>query len=317
MKKLLFLALLLGVAVVQAQPYPSRPVRLVVGFPPGGSTDLAARALAEKLSQSLGQPVVVENKPGASGNIAAEQMARTAPDGYTLLLAATSFASAPAFSAKLGWDPVRDFTPIGLVGTVPIVAVTSAAVAARTPQELIAYSRANPGKMNLASPGAQTLTRLSGEMFKQAAGLDWVTVHYKGGALAMQDLLSGNVQVMFASISEVLGHMKAGRLHGIAVTTARRSALLPELPTFAESGYPTFTMAAWQAVVGPAGMQKETVELLNQHIVRVMSAPEMKERFLAMGTDAATSSPAELGKFIADEVAKIRRIAESVGEKAN
>jgi len=309
------LATLVAAAPAQAQGYPSRPVRLVVGFPPGGSTDLAARALAERLSQSLGQPVVVENKPGASGNIAAGEIARAAPDGHLLLLAATSFASAPAFSAQLGWDPLKDFTPVGLVGTVPIVAVVAQNVPARTPQELIAHSRANPGRMNLASPGAQTLTRLSGEMFKQSAKLDWVTVHYKGGALAMQDLLGGNVQVMFASISEVIGHVKAGRLHAIALTTAKRSALLPELPTFAESGYPDFTFAAWQAVVGPAGMPREVVERLNRDIVRAMSANEMKERFLAMGTDAATSTPAELGRFIADEVAKIRRIAESLGEK--
>ncbi len=312
MKTLIALLLTLATALAQAQSYPTRPVRLVVGFPPGGSTDLAARALADKLSQALGQPVVVENKPGASGNIAAEQVSRTAPDGYVLLLAATSFASAPAFSPELTWDPLKDFTPVSLVGTVPIMAVTAQKLPARSLKALIDYSRANPGKMNLGSPGVQTLTRMAGEMFKQAAGLDWVTVHYKGGALAMQDLLGGNVQVMFASISEVVGHVKSGRLNGIAVTTAKRSALMPDLPTFAESGYPDFTFVAWQAVVGPAGMPAGVVERLNRDIVRVMSTPEMQERFLVMGTEAATSSPAELGRFIADEVAKIKRIAASL-----
>lgn len=300
---------MLASAVVHAQAYPARPVRLVVGFPPGGSTDLGARALAERLSPALGQPVVVENKPGASGNIAADQVSRAVPDGHVLLFAATSFASAPAFSPDLTWDPLKDFTPVGLVGTVPIMAVTTRTLPARSLKELIDHSRAHPGKLNLGSPGAQTLTRMAGEMFKQTAGLDWVTVHYKGGALVMQDLLAGNVQVMFASISEVAGHVKAGRLNGIAVTTPKRSALLPELPTFAESGYPDFTFAAWQAVVGPAGMPGEVVERLNRDIVRVMSTPEMQERFLAMGTEAATSTPAGLGRFVAEEVAKIRQIA--------
>src|SRR5690606_16925970 len=181
MKRLaFFLIAALAATLVQAQSYPARPIRFVVGFPPGGSTDLSARALSEKLSQALGQTVVVENKPGASGNIAAEQVARSAPDGYTLLVAATSFATSPAFFENLSWDPVKDFTPVSLVATVPILAVVHPSVPAKTPRELIAYSKANPGKLNMASPGATTLTRLSGEMFKQVAGIDWVTVHYKG-----------------------------------------------------------------------------------------------------------------------------------------
>ena len=189
-------------------------MKLLVGFPPGGSTDLAARALADKLSQALGQPVVVENKPGASGNIAAETVARSAPDGYALLMAATSFATAPAFFAKLGWDPVTDFSPVALVATVPIIAVVNPSLPVNTPQQLIDYSKANPGRLNLASPGATTLTRLSGEMFKQIAGLDWVTVHYRGGAPAVQDMLGGSGHVMFANISDVIGHVRAGDLAG-------------------------------------------------------------------------------------------------------
>ncbi|HEX5611763.1 MAG TPA: tripartite tricarboxylate transporter substrate-binding protein, partial [Burkholderiales bacterium] len=204
MKKLVLAALTLFAATVQAQTWPERPIKLLVGFPPGGSTDLAARALGERLAAALGQPIVVENKPGASGNIAAEQVARSAPDGYTLFMAATSFATSPAFFDKLSWDPVKDFTPISMVATVPIIAVVHPSVPAKTPKELIAYSKANPGRLNMASPGATTLTRLSGEMFKQVAGIDWVTVHYKGGAPAMQDLLGGTAQVMFANISDVI-----------------------------------------------------------------------------------------------------------------
>ena len=225
MKKILFAVfLLVAAAAAQAQNWPERPIKLLVGFPPGGSTDLAARALGERLSATLGQPIVVENKPGASGNIAAEQVARSAPDGYTLFMAATSFATAPAFFDKLPWDPVKDFAPISLVATVPIIAVVHPSVPAKTPKELIAYSKANPGKLNMASPGATTLTRLSGEMFKQVAGIDWVTVHYKGGAPAMQDLLGGTAQIMFANISDVISQVKAGKLTAIAVTTPKRLA---------------------------------------------------------------------------------------------
>lgn len=310
------LATALTMAAAQAQSgYPARPVRLLVGFPPGGSTDLAARALGERLGAALGQPVIVENKAGASGNIAAAEVARAAPDGHTLLMAATSFATSPAFFPKLDWDPVKDFTPVSLVATVPIIVVAHPSVPAKTPAELISYSRANPGKLNMASPGATTLTRLSGEMFKQVAGLDWVTVHYKGGAPAMQDLLAGNAHVMFANISDVISQVKAGKLVAIAVTTARRSAVVPEVPTLAESGYPDFSFSTWQAVVGPAGMPKEVVQRLNAEIVRIMAAPEMKERFLSFGTDAATSTPEELGRFLASEVAKIAKIVRETGAK--
>lgn len=299
-----------------AQTYPNRPIRIVVGFPPGGSTDLAARALGDRLAQTLGQPVVVENRAGASGNIGAEAVARAAPDGYTLFMAATSFATAPAFFANLGWDPVRDFTPISMVATVPILVVVHPSVPARTPAELAQYSKANPGKLNMASPGASTLTRLSGEMFKQQAGLDWVTVHYKGGAPAMQDMLGGTAQVMFANISDVISQVKAGKLRAIAVTTPKRSAIAPDVPTLAESGYPKFSFATWQALVGPAGMPAEIVTRLNREVVAAMAQPEMKERFLGFGTDAETSTPAALGGLLADEVAKIKTIAQSVGAKA-
>ncbi|HZN85910.1 MAG TPA: tripartite tricarboxylate transporter substrate binding protein [Burkholderiales bacterium] len=310
---LLFLALFASAAWAQ---YPSKPIRMLVGFPPGGSTDLAARALGDKLSQALGQPIVVENKAGASGNIAAEQVARAAPDGHTLYMAPTSFATAPAFFAKLSWDPVKDFTPVSLVATVPIIAVTHPAVPARTVQQLVAYAKANPGRLNMASPGATTLTRLTGERFKQIAGIDWVTVHYKGGAPAMQDMLAGTAQVMFANISDVLTQVKAGRLNAIAVTTPQRSPAVPEVPTFAESGYPEYAFMTWQAVVGPAGLPQEVVQRLNGEIVRIMATPEIKERFASFGTDAASSTPEELGRFLAAEVAKIAAVARSAGVKA-
>jgi tripartite-type tricarboxylate transporter receptor subunit TctC len=306
-------ALALGASHASAaEPYPSKPIRLIVGFPPGGSTDLAARVVAARLTQTLGQTVFVENKAGASGNIAAEGVSRAAPDGYTLMMAATSFAAAPAFSDKLSWDPVKDFTPIGLVATVPILVVVHPSLPVKTAADLVAYSKANPGKLNLASPGATTLTRLSGEMFKQAAGLDWVTVNYKGGAPAMQDMLTGTAHVMFANISDVIAQVRAGKLRAIAVTTAKRSPLVPEIPTLAESGYPDFAFVTWQAVVGPPGLPREIVERLNAEIRAAMATSDVQARFATFATDPATSSPEELSQMLAAEVAKIRRIARSV-----
>ena len=307
----------LGLAVAaqfaSAQGFPSKPIRMVVAFPPGGSTDLAARALGEKLAAVFGQPVIVDNKPGASGNIGAEFVAKSAPDGHTLLMAATSFATAPAFFPKLGWDPVKDFAPVSMVATVPIIVVVHPSVQANNARELIAYSKANPGKLNLASPGAATLTRLSGEMFKQAAGVDWVTVHYKGGPPAVADLLGGQSQVMFANISDVISQVKAGRLRAIAVTTAKRSAVAPELPTLAESGLPGFDASTWQAIFASAGTPREVVQRLNSEIGKAMAAQEMKDKFLGFGTDAATGTPEELGRFLASEVTKITKIARDVG----
>ena len=287
----------LGLAVAaqfaSAQGFPSKPIRMVVAFPPGGSTDLAARALGEKLAAVFG--------------------AKSAPDGHTLLMAATSFATAPAFFPKLGWDPVKDFAPVSMVATVPIIVVVHPSVQANNARELIAYSKANPGKLNLASPGAATLTRLSGEMFKQAAGVDWVTVHYKGGPPAVADLLGGQSQVMFANISDVISQVKAGRLRAIAVTTAKRSAVAPELPTLAESGLPGFDASTWQAIFAPAGTPREVVQRLNSEIGKAMAAQEMKDKFLGFGTDAATGTPEELGRFLASEVTKITKIARDVG----
>jgi len=314
--RLFFAAISIGlVSTALAQPYPTKPIRIVVAFPPGGSTDLAARTLGLKLSEALNTPVLVENRPGASGNIGAEAVAKSAADGYTLLMAATSFAASPAFSANLSWDPLKDFTPVSLVATVPIIVVINPSVPATSVRELIAYAKANPGKLNVASPGAATLIRLTGELFRIAAGIDWVTVHYKGGPPAMNDLLSGQAQVMFANISDVLPQVKAGRLRALSVTTGRRSAVAPELPTLSESGLPGFDVSTWQAVMAPAGTPRDIVIRLNAEIARIMALPEIRERFLAFGTDAASSTPEQLGAFLRDEVAKIGKVAKDVGAK--
>jgi tripartite-type tricarboxylate transporter receptor subunit TctC len=310
-----FAAALLLSSVAAAQTWPTKPLKIVVAFPPGGSTDLAARALGDKLAPALGQPVVVENRPGASGNIGAEVVARAAPDGHTLLMAATSFATAPAFFENLPWDPVKDFAPVSLVATTPIVIVVNPAVPARDVKELVAYSKANPGKLAIASPGAATLVRLSGEMFKQAAGLDWLTINYKGGPPAVADLLGGHAQVMFAIISDVLSHVQAGTLRPLAVTTAQRSAVVPDLPTIKETGVLDFESSTWLAVVAPAGTPSEAVQRLNREIVQILGTKEMKERFLSFGADAATSTPEALGDFVKAEVAKIAKVARETGAK--
>lgn len=298
-----------------AADWPQRPVRLIVPFPPGGSTDMAARVLAEQLGVALGQPVIVENKAGASGNIGADAVARAAADGYTLLMAATSFATSPAFFPNLGWSPTKDFSPVSMVATVPIVVVVSNDLPVKSIAELIEHARRNPGKLNMASPGAATLTRLSGEMFKLKTGVEWTTVHYKGGVPAVQDMLGGVAQVMFANASDVMSYVRAGRLRALAVTSGQRSEVLPDLATVAEGGVPGFDVSTWQAVLAPAGTPQSIVERLNREIGRIMATPDVKQKFHSFGTDVLVSSPDELGRFLEKEVATIGDIVRQVGAK--
>ncbi|MBA3477511.1 MAG: tripartite tricarboxylate transporter substrate binding protein [Lautropia sp.] len=305
----------LGYGIAAAAEWPERPVRLIVAFPPGGSTDMAARVLAEKLSEVLRQPVIVENKAGASGNIGADAVARAPADGYTLLMAATSFATSPAFFPNLSWSPTRDFAPVSMVASVPIVVVVNNDLPVRSIADLIAYARQNPNKLNLASPGAATLTRLSGEMFRLKAGVEWTTVHYKGGVPAVQDMLGGVAQVMFANASDVMSFVNAGRLRALAVTSGKRSEVLPQLPTVAEGGVAGFDVATWQAVMAPAGTPAPVIDRLNREIAGIMAMPDVKQKFHSFGTDVSTSSPGELGRFLEKEVAAIGTIVKQVGAK--
>jgi tripartite-type tricarboxylate transporter receptor subunit TctC len=307
-------AALIGFSLLaQGQTYPSKPIKMLVPFPAGGSTDLAARALGQKLAEALNTPVVVENRPGASGNIGAEAAARASADGYTLFMAPAAFATNPAFFPNLAWDPIRDFAPISMVAMVPIVVVVHPGLPVNGVRELIAYAKSNPGKLNMASPGGATLARLSGEMFRAATGVDWVTVHYKGGQPAMNAMLAGEAQVMFAGISDVFAQMKAGKLRALAVGTRKRSAVVPELPTLDESGLPGYDVSIWQALMAPAGTPREIIARLNAETVRIMATPETKQRFLSFGTDATSSTPEQLGQFLRDEVAKIRKAVKDAG----
>jgi len=306
-------ALLAFSLFAQGQTYPSKPIKMLVPFPAGGSTDLAARALGQKLAEALNTPVVVENRPGASGNIGAEAAARANADGYTLFMAPAAFATNPAFFPNLSWDPIRDFAPISMVAMVPIVVVVHPGLPVNSVRELIAYAKSNPGKLNMASPGGATLARLSGEIFRVATAVDWVTVHYKGGQPAMNAMLAGEAQVMFAGISDVFAQMKAGKLRALAVGTLKRSAVVPELPTLDESGLPGYDVSIWQALMAPAGTPREIIARLNAETVRIMAIPETKQRFLSFGTDATSSTPEQLGQFLRDEVAKIRKAVKDAG----
>jgi tripartite-type tricarboxylate transporter receptor subunit TctC len=230
-------------------------------------------------------------------------------------MAATSFATSPAFFPNLSWSPTKDFAPVSMVASVPIIVTVNPDLPVRSIAELIDYSRKHPNKLNLASPGAATLTRISGEMFKLQAGVDWTTVHYKGGVPAVQDMLAGVAQVMFANASDVMAYVKAGRLRALAVTTAKRSQVVPDLPTVAESGLPGFDVSTWQAVVAPAGTPAPVVKRLHAEIARIMALAEVKEKFQGFGTDVAFANPEELGRFLQREVNSIDAVVKKVGAK--
>src|SRR3954470_10047294 len=300
--------LLLGVlfaSVVQAQePYPSRPVKLILPFPPGGPTDILGRLIAENLSVRLGQPVITENRGGAGGNVGAEAAARSAPDGYSLVLVAPSLAISPTLYAKLNYDPIKDFAPIALVAQVPNVMVTHPSVPATTLAEFIAYARANPGKLNFGSGGLGTSNHLAGELFNLRTGAGLIHVPYKGVNLAMNGVLAGEVHLVFLGVPVPAPHIKAARLRGLAVLGRERSPLIPEGPTAAEAGLGDFDVTTWSGVLAPAGTPRPIIQRLNAELTKMMQAPDIKERLAALGTDPLTSTPEEFGAYIKQEIAK-------------
>jgi tripartite-type tricarboxylate transporter receptor subunit TctC len=314
------LALLLGFAVMFAnaqEPWPSRPIRFILPFPPGGGTDILGRLIAERLSASLGQPVVTENRGGAGGNVGAEAAARSAPDGYTLVLVAPSLAISPTLYSKLNYDPVRDFAPVSLVATVPNVMITQASSPAQTLREFIAFAKARPGALNFGSGGAGTSNHLAGELFNLVTGARLVHVPYKGVNLAMQDVLAGNVHLVFIGIPAAAPHIKAGKLRALAIVAPQRSSTLPEVPTVAEAGLADFEVTTWYGVLAPAGTSKIVVNRLNAELVRIMHSPELKERLAATGTDPLTSTPEEFGAYIKREIAKWGDVIRKAGVKAD
>jgi len=305
-------------AGVSAQAYPTKPIRIVVPFPAGGTTDVLARAAAQKLAETLGQPAVVDNRPGAGGNIGAELVAKSAPDGYTLLMGTVgTHAINPGLYPKLPYDHVKDFAPVILVAGVPNVLVINPALPVNSVPELIAYAKANPGKLNFASSGNGTSIHLSAELFKTMAGVQMTHVPYKGSAPALQDLVGGQVQLMFDNLPSSLALIKGGKLKALAVTSGARAAALPDVPTLAESGLPGFEASSWFGLLAPAGTPPPVIAKLNGEIAKWLATPEAKEKLLAQGANAAGGTAEEFAQFIAAETAKWQKVVKESGAKVD
>ena len=302
----------------QAADYPEKPIRLLVPAAPGGGADFVARILGVKLTEALGQTVVVENRAGASGTIAADNTAKSAADGYTLLMGqSTSVVIAPHLYKKLGYDTLRDLAPVTLVAQVPNILVVHPSVAARTVSEFIALARAQPELLNYGSSGNGAPSHLAGEMFKSATGVKMVHVPYKGAGLAVNGLIAGEIQVMFAPIVAVLPQVKAGRLRALAVTSATRSAAAPELPTLAESGLPGYEISSWFGLFAPANTPAPVIERLYRETAKALQSPEVRERFAREGAEPVGSSPADFTGYVRAEYAKYTRIVRDSGIKAD
>ncbi len=301
-----------------AQAYPTKPIRLVVPVPAGGPPDILAREVAQKLTEAWGQAVVVDNRPGAGGNIGSELVAKSPPDGYTLLMGTVgTHAINPSLYAKMPYDHVQDFTPVILVAGVPNVLVVNPALPVSSVQGLIAYAKANPGKLNFASSGNGTSIHLSGELFKVMTGVDMTHVPYKGSSPALRDLMGGQVQLMFDNLPSSLALIKAGKLKALAVTSAARAAALPDVPTVAEAGLPGFEASSWFGVLGPAGTPPAIVAKLNGEIAKWLATPEAKDKLLSQGAITAGGTPEDFVRHIATETAKWQRVAKASGAKVD
>jgi tripartite-type tricarboxylate transporter receptor subunit TctC len=301
---------------VLAQTYPSKPVRLIVTYPPAGSSDLMARILGQKLSDLWGQSVIVENKAGAAGSIGMEYAAHQAPDGYSFVIGNLGPAVVNPILSKVPYDVERDFVPVSLIATGPNILVVNPITPAKTLGELIAYARANPGKLNFGSGGSGSVAHLSGEMFKSLAHVDIVHVPYKGGILSVNDLLAGNVQLVFSDALPVMQHIRAGKLRALAVTSPERSLLAPEIPTCAESGLPGLVAVNWWGVLLPVGTPKAVADKFRADLVKVMQDPEVKEKFATLGVDAVSSTPEQLGAYIKSETAKYAKLIKEANIQA-
>jgi tripartite-type tricarboxylate transporter receptor subunit TctC len=310
-------AAVIALATPMAAAFPDKPVRFVVGFTPGGPSDILARALGQKLAERWKQQVVVENRPGAGGNIAAAEVAKSAPDGHTWLLGNNSIlATNQTLYRSLPYDPVRDFAPVGLVAVQPNVLVVNPSLSAASVAELIDLAKQHPGKLNYASSGAGAAAHLAGELFRTMARIDIVHVPYKGAQPALADLIAGQVQLMFATSASVIPYVKAGRLRALAVTTAGRSPALPELPTVWESGLPGFEATTWHGVVVPAATPAPLIQQINQELNAVLNERELNERLAALGAEVTTSTPGEFADYIAREIPKWGKVVRDSGARA-
>ena len=306
----------LGAAVAAAADYPNRPVTIVVGFPPGGASDIMARILTAKLSSVLGQPFIVDNRPGAGGNVGGEFVAHAAPDGYTLLLGNNAIlATNVSLYSKIGFDPEKDFAPISLIGTQANVLVVNNDVKAHSLAELIALAKANPGKLNFASSGYGLAAHLAGELFKAQAHIDIVHVPYKGSAPALEDVIAGQDQMMFATTSGVMGFLKNGQVRALAVTTLKRTPSLPDVPTMDEAGLPGFEATTWHGLVAPAGTPPQIVAALNKAVAATLKDPDIQQKLANLGIDIAPDTPAQFAAYIKAEIPKWAAVIKASGAK--
>jgi tripartite-type tricarboxylate transporter receptor subunit TctC len=299
-------------------PFPSKALTIVVPFSPGGTTDILARVVGQFMSKDLGQPVIVDNRAGAAGNIGAQMVAHAAPDGYTLLMGTVgTHAINQSLYKKLGFDPIKDFAPISRVALVPNLLVANPSQPFKTVKEMIAYAKANPGKLTFASSGAGTSIHLSGEMFQQMAGVEMQHIPYKGSAPALTDLLGGQTAIMFDNMPSVISHVRAGKLRPIAVTTPTRSPALPDVPTIAESGVPGYSATSWFGLLAPAATPAPVIARLNASILKALADPEVKKKLAEQGAEPHGEKPEQFAEFIRSETAKWGKTVKVSGATAD
>ena len=316
MKYFFSLLLFLATIAAQAQSWPSRPLRYIVPFPPGAFNDTLGRTISAELSKSLGQPMVVDNRPGGNSIIGTEAAAKSPPDGYTLFGAALPFSVIQSLY-KTSFDVTKDFAPITLAGISANLLVAHPSFPANSVKELIEHARRNPGRVNYGSSGNGTSVHLSMELFKSMTKTFMLHIPYKGSAPVVTDLLAGQIDVMFDNVPNVIGHVRAGKMKAIAVSTAQRSALAPEVPTVAEAGVPGYELSVWFGVLAPAGTPRDIIARLNTEIVKVLNAPEVKDRFAKQGVEVRTSTPEQFGEFLRAEVSRWAKVVQDANIKAD
>ena len=308
-----FAALALSTGIAAAQPYPSRPVRVIVTFPPGAGSDIATRLVTGKLAESLGRPFVIDNRAGAAGNIGVDMAAKAAPDGYTLLAVTASAAISQSAYLKTPFDLNRDFSPVALTASAPFILALHPSIPAKSLHDLIALAKASPGKYSYATPGTGSSPHMAGELLKMETGIDILHVPYKGTVPAVADVMGGNVSMALANTLVALPHVKTGRLRGIAITSAKRSAIAPDLPTIAESGVRGFESGTWYGFLAPAGTPRAVVAKLNGEIVRIVQLPDVREKLAAQGAEPLTGTPEQAGAFVRAEIARWAKVVKAAG----
>lgn len=310
-------ASLLSAGHALAQAYPTKPIRMVVGFPPGGGNDLLARTVSPKLSELVSQSVVIDNKPGAGGNVAAEFVSRATPDGYTIMVMSSSHPIQKLLKPDLKYDPIADFTPLARLAQYAYILVVHPGVKARSVKELVALAKAEPRKLNFVSSGNGSGSHLVGELFKIGTSTDMTHIPYKGGAQAITDLVGGRVEMMFSPIPAVMGHIKSGKLLVLASTGGKRSQALPDVPTVSEGGFPAFTATSWYGVVGPAKIPAAVADTLNKHINVVLQAPDVKERLTNEGAEPAPMTREQFAQLIRSDHQKWGKVISATGIKGD